>query len=140
MTQFERTLTMNADAARVFAYVSDINNYPKFLPTLEGAEKLEGDNVRVWGESHGHKYDKQCFFRADSAQHKVEWGLEEGHHYHGHLLVHSGDTTQTLSEVTIGVAFHDPKVEARGEQILDSIQKALEDIRDQVHGKGGSAY
>ena len=140
MTHFERTLTMNADAARVFAYISDIQNYPKFLPTLEQIEKLDGERVRVHGRAHDYQYDKECFFRIDQAGQKIEWGVEDGHHYRGHMLVHGGDTTQTLCEVTIGLAFHDPQVEQRGERILDGIQDTLEAIRDQVHGRGGSAF
>lgn len=140
MTHFERTMTMNADAARVFAYISDISNYTKFLPTLERIEKLDGERVHVYGKAHNYTYDKECFFRVDQAQHKVEWGVEDGKHYHGHMVVHGGDTTQSLSDVTIGLGFHDPAVEQRGERILEGIQATLEAIRDQVHGRGGSAY
>ncbi len=49
MAEFEHSMTMRASADRVVAFVTDVQNMPKYLPTTKAAQLQGEDRVRVQG-------------------------------------------------------------------------------------------
>ncbi|HEU0138138.1 MAG TPA: SRPBCC family protein [Bryobacteraceae bacterium] len=101
MSEFERTATVEAPAADVFRFVSNVSNFPLFVPSVQDASAESGDRVRMRGVSGGHAYDAVAYLRTDADQKRLEWGSENNARYHGWLEVKGGDATPDLSEVTI---------------------------------------
>jgi uncharacterized protein YndB with AHSA1/START domain len=53
--EYEESLTMRAPADRVFDFIADVRNLPKYLPTTKDAQSQGGERVHVQGEAQGHK-------------------------------------------------------------------------------------
>jgi hypothetical protein len=137
MPDFEQTLTMQAEPDRVMAFVSDVRNLPRYVPTTKAAQPEDGERVRVQGEAQGHGYDADGYLRRRDGQ--LEWGADEGY-YSGWLRVQpDGDGSQ----VTVGISLRghppgaDPGEAPSGEQINEGLRKGLESIRNQLEGRGG---
>jgi len=45
MTEYQHTQTIDASAGEVFAWLSDVNNLPQYLPPVVGAS-IEGASVQ----------------------------------------------------------------------------------------------
>ncbi len=101
MSEFERTATVEAPAGDVFRFVSNVSNFPLFVPSVQDASVESGDRVRMRGVSGGHAYDAVAHLRTDIDRKRLEWVSENNARYRGWLEVKSGDTTPDLSEVTI---------------------------------------
>ena len=130
MKTFDRKITMEVDPDHVFDFVSEPRNLPQFLPTVEYAEKLEGDRIRIKGKSHGQAYDTEGFFRVDRHKRYVEWGTEGDQAYSGWLQVREGDATPMLSEVEMQLQFSELPPGGDGEAILAEMERSLEAVRD----------
>lgn len=138
--EFEQSTTVEASRERVYAFVSEVRNLPKYLPTTNSAEPQQGERVRVQGEAEGHKYDSDGYFRKDEANHRLEWGADE-HYYSGWLEVSgNGDS----SDVTVHLTFkgrppadkQPPEDGANGgpseDDIREGLVKSLESIKNFV--------
>ena len=143
MPEYEQSLSVAAAPATVFAYVSDVGNLPKYLPTVTHAEAQSDEHVRVQGSAGGHEYDSDGYFRVDETEHRLEWGSDGENQYSGWLKV---DGMDDMSEVTVHLSFQPkPGQEARFEEqsgsrdgaILDGLSAALNSIRNEVEGRGG---
>ncbi len=81
MATFERTLTIDADANRVFDYVSDIANLPEYIDQMTDAEPGEGESVKTTavidtGDGETRTVHGEAWFRVDDEARKIEWGSE----------------------------------------------------------------
>lgn len=137
MPDFEQSLPMDAPPDAVLAFVSDVRNMPRYLPTTKAAEPQGGDRVQVHGEAQGHHYDADGYLRRKDGG--LEWGADEGY-YSGWLRV---EPDGSGSRVTVGIRLNghppgaDPDGAPSGEQIDEGLMKGLESIRNQVEGTGG---
>lgn len=150
MSEYEHTQRIEATPDQVFAFVSDVGNLPKYLPTTHSAQSQGSERVRVQGEAQGHRYDADGYFRRDEANGRLEWGSDGEISYSGWLEVKPGpDGDDRSSSVTVHLSFGpNPReaVNAGGpppdgapsdRDIQDSLEKALVSIQNQVEGKGG---
>jgi hypothetical protein len=66
MTDYHREIDIEVSADKAFAFVSNLDNLPLFVPTTRHAEADEG-HVHVEGVSEGHSYhdDGQLYVDAD---------------------------------------------------------------------------
>ena len=143
MPDYEHSLTIDASPDTVFAFVSDIQNLPKYLPTTHAAEAQLGERVRVQGEAGGHAYDSDGYFRLDAPNHRMEWGSDGENRYLGWLEI---DGVADECEVTVHLTFQ-PKLEQAermAEQtgdldttISEGLVASLESIKNFVEGRGG---
>ncbi len=143
MPDYEHSLTIEASPDTVFAFVSEIANLPKYLPTTHQAEAQPGGRVRVQGEAGGHKYDSDGYFRLDKPNFRMEWGSDGENRYLGWLEI---DGAADECEVTVHLTFQ-PKPEQgermdeqtgdRDKTISDGLIASLESIRNYVEGHGG---
>jgi uncharacterized membrane protein len=102
MSEYEQTLTVQAPPQVVFEFVSNVQNLPRFMPTTQSAQTIEGDHVRVAGEAKGHAYSADGSFHADPTARRLEWRADEGY-YAGWLQVRAADD-DSLSEITVHIA------------------------------------
>ncbi|HMV51966.1 MAG TPA: SRPBCC family protein [Blastocatellia bacterium] len=145
MHEYHQSKTIQVSADKVFSFVSDIKNLPKYLPTVTGARPQQGERIRIQGEAAGHHYDSDGYFRVDDANRRLEWGSDGENNYSGWLEVREGNN-QSSSELTVHLNF-DPKPELarefekqggnRHEVINRGIQEALTSIQNLCEGKGG---
>ena len=140
MPEYEHTQTIHASPDEVFAFVSDVRNLPRYLPTTKGAEP-QGEG-RVRGEANGHPYDSDGYFRVDEAARRLEWGADEEGKYSGWLTV-SGEESASLVTVhlSFGPATDLPeRIEENspGERpIQQGLEASLASIQNLVEGQGG---
>ncbi len=130
---------MRAPADRVFDFIADVRNLPKYLPTTKDAHTEGGDRVRVQGEAKGHSYNSDGYLRADRAAKRLEWGADEGY-CSGWMQVH-GSGEETTATVHVSFRGHPPGSGEHGgpkpEDVREGLRKGLESIRNQVEGGGG---
>ncbi len=143
--EFEKSTRVQASPDQVFAFVSDVRNLPKYLPTTKSAQPQEGERVQLQGEANGHRYEGDGRFKQDQAGKRLEWGSDFEFDYSGWLEVKpDGDGA---SQVTVHLHFgpspqQSANVPVPGEgpdegQIQEGLDKALQSIQNQVEGKGG---
>lgn len=144
MNEYEDSKTIQGSADRVFAFVSDMNNLPKYLSTLHKATPQSGERIQVQGEANGHPYDSDGYFRVDKAKRRMEWGSDGERKYAGWMEV--SEEGRGASQVTVHLSFtprpdeqqklsqHTGSPEAT---IQEGLQKALESLENLIEGKGG---
>ena len=144
MSEYEHSQTIQAPADRVFDFVSDLNNLPKYLPTVHKAMPQPGERVRLQGEANGHAYDSDGSFRVNKAQRRLEWGSDGEHHYTGWLQV--TEDGRDSSEVTVHLSFaprpdqQQKLAQSTGSAdtaIQEGLQKSLQSLVNLIEGKGG---
>ncbi len=148
MSEFEHSTTIDASPDEVYAFMSKVENLPKYLPTTHSAQPQEGERVRVQGEAQGHQYDSDGFFRQDRANHRIEWGADEGY-YSGWLQV---EAQGEGSSMTVHLSFSGGPPGGQGQepgdassdeapstdQIQEGLVTALESIKNFVEeGRSG---
>ena len=140
MSEFEHSTTIAASPDEVYAFMSKVENLPKYLPTTHAAQPQEGERVRVQGEAQGHKYDSDGYLRRDPQAKRLEWGADEGY-YSGWLQV--SEAGAGASAVTVHISLRDkpPGADQSGgpsdEQINEGLLKGLQSIQNHVEGRGG---
>jgi uncharacterized protein YndB with AHSA1/START domain len=137
---FERTITVQATAADVFAFVRNPDNLPRYLPTEEQATRGGGEKIRIKGNAHGHLYESEGYFRVDENGRRMEWGAIGDRHYSRWLTVMSGDVDPPITEIKLHLEMiprmvHEPALQGgptAGEQVLLAMEKALILIQNHV--------
>lgn len=138
---FDESMSIDAPAEKVFDFVSNVNNLPKYLPTTRNALPQQGDRVRVQGQAEGHSYDSDGYLRADREHFRLEWGADE-RDYKGNLQV--TPRGERASEVRVHLSFNprpgQTPVQQHGpspDEVRSSIRDALRSIENHVTGRGG---
>jgi uncharacterized membrane protein len=154
MNEFIHSITIEAPPEQVFAFVSDIDNLPDYLPTVNNAEPETDERVRVQGEAAGRRYDSDGYFRVDEENMRIEWGSDGETNYSGLLIVKPNESSRdntasgeaTNCEVTVSIFFEprpDQEEQFRhqgrdtDEIMREGIQKALLSIKNHCEGVGG---
>ena len=146
MGEYQRTIKIKAEAGKVFDFVSDINNLPRYLPTVREAKPQGDERIIVEGEAAGHPYHNDGNFHVDHGARRMEWSSDGENDYRGWLEVKDG-TEAATSEVTVHLAFN-PRPELarkfaeqqtnRDQAIEQGIEKALFSIQHNCEGTGQS--
>jgi uncharacterized protein YndB with AHSA1/START domain len=84
--EHEHTEYVAASPDRVFSALADVDNLPRYVPQLTGAERGEGDRLTVRARYDGHTQEGEAWFRADQAERRIEWG-SPGSDYRGWIQV-----------------------------------------------------
>jgi len=99
MVEYERSKTIPASGAIVYAYVADPANLPAYISTMVRADAMSGGELHVAAEVEGRHEEGDARFQADSAARRIEWGGSGTSAYHGWLQV--ADAEPGSSTVTI---------------------------------------
>lgn len=84
--EHEHTEFVAASPDRVFSALAEVDNLTRYVPQLTGAERLDGDKLRVRARYEGHTQEGDAWFRTDEAERRIEWGAP-GSDYHGWIQV-----------------------------------------------------
>ena len=150
--EYEQTQTIDAPADEVFAWLSDVDNLPEYLPpvvdaSIEGpsAEGVPGQRVRVTLEypEGGGSFDSEGYLAVDESRRRMEWGAEVERDYSGWLEVAEGVDGQC--QVTVHLNFGERSVEPEMREqtpegrdpLAEGVSATLESIRKQIEEGSG---
>lgn len=126
MGSYRYTESADLSAQRVFDYLADVRNLPRYLPSMTVAEPEGGDRVHVEAEVDGRTESGQAWMRVDREKWRIEWGSEGPNDYHGELEIsdHGSDRcTITLELHTIRA--EGPEIEQGVQHAVDGLIKAI---------------
>jgi ribosome-associated toxin RatA of RatAB toxin-antitoxin module len=150
MQEYEQRETVAAPANEVFAWVSDVENLPKYLPPIKdagiegSAEGGPGERVKMLVEIPDRgEFESEGYFDVDAEALTMRWGAEAGRDYSGRLTVAEAGDGQ--SEVTVHLSFGPRSVEGEIQEdasegrnpLEESLGATLESIRRQIEEGSG---
>ena len=146
MQEYEQRETVAAPANEVFAWVSDVENLPKYLPPIKdagiegsAAEGSPGERVKMLVEIPDRgEFESEGYFDVYAEALTMRWGAETGRDYSGRLTVAEAGDGQ--SEVTVHLSFGPRSVEGEIQEdsseernpLEESLAATLESIRRQI--------
>jgi len=139
MSEYTRLLDISVPADTVFAYISNLANFPHYLPTVHQAESIGEGRARLHGEAQGHKYTAEGNYKVDAKLRTMAWDADGPLGYSGSLTVQPGDVETSFSEVTLTLSYANSTPSDnptdRDEQILEGIDRTLRSIQQHVEKK-----
>jgi uncharacterized protein YndB with AHSA1/START domain len=151
--EYEQSQVIDASPEEVFAWLSDVDNLPKYLPpvvvsSVDGppTEGVPGQRIRTTLEypgEGGSTFDAVGYLAVDEEECSTEWGAEAGRDYLGWLTV--GNHGEGGSEVVVHLSFGErsaaPAIEERSREgrdpLAEGISATLESIRRQIEEGSG---
>ena len=127
MPEFSRSIDVAASPDKAFAFVSDVSNLPRFVPTTRSAEASGNGKVHVEGVAGGREYSNDGHIYVDAERRLMRWGSGESA-YRGELSV--SDATNG-ARVEISLHFHEAP-ELGGGEVEKSLQASLERLRSEL--------
>lgn len=121
--EHEHTEFVAASPDQLFSALADIGNLPRYVPQLTGADRLEGDKVRIRARYEGHTHEGEAWFHVDEAAQKIEWG-SPGSEYHGWIQINPERHGSRLTLFLATVRGDAPDSEVMG--TLDAIRRLVE--------------
>jgi hypothetical protein len=108
MAHYEKSIDVNVPPGRLFAYLSDVRNLPRYLPQMTSAEPADGgDTVHVTaridpdgsGPEGEREVEGEAWLEVTEPDRSLRWGSESANNYHGELTVDPGadDNASTLT-------------------------------------------
>ena len=129
MTEYHRAIDIPVSAEKAFAFVSDLGNLPRFVPTTRSAELQEG-HVHVDGVANGQEYHDDGQIYVDPDQRLMRWGSGASA-YRGELHVSERGAGQ--SHVTINLHFRDEDANVpRPQQIEQSLDESMQRLKAEL--------
>lgn len=148
MSEYEQSIMINAPRQQIEAFVADVKNLPKYLPTTKQAMPEPGERVRVKGDAHGHHYDSDGYFHMDQNRHRMEWGSDGEEVYRGWLAFQEENQDKT-TKLTVHLTFEpNPKMKqelaqptsSQDETIRRELEASLKSIKNIIEGHGGKLH
>jgi uncharacterized protein YndB with AHSA1/START domain len=151
--EYEQGRAIDAPPEEVFAWLSEVENLPKYLPPVvdsrvvgHSAEGVPGQRIRTKLEypgEGGSTFDAVGYLAVDEIERRMEWGAESGRDYSGWLTV--GNHGEGGSEVVVHLSFGErsagPGIEERSPEgrdpLAEGISATLESIRRQIEEGSG---
>jgi uncharacterized protein YndB with AHSA1/START domain len=151
--EYEQSQTIDAPPEEVFAWLSDVDNLPEYLPPVvassaEGpsAVDIPGERIRTTLEYPGQgerTFTAEGYLAVDEGERRIEWGAEAGRDYSGWLTV--ANRGEGGSEVVVHLSFGERSVEPEMQErapedrdpLAEGISATLESIRRQIEEGSG---
>lgn len=108
---------------RVFGALAQVENLPRYVPQLTGAERVDGDRVSIHARYDGHSQQGEAWFRTDAGERRIEWG-SPGSEYHGSIEVKPEGDGSVLSLYLSTARGEAPESDVMG--TLDAIRRLVE--------------
>ncbi len=151
MQEYEQSRAAAAPANEVFAWVSDVENLPKYLPPIKdagiegsAAEGSPGERVKMLVEIPDRgEFESEGYFDVDAEARTMRWGAETDRDYSGQLTIAEAGDGQC--EVTVHLSFGPRSVEGEIQEdssedrnpLEESLRATLESIRRQIEEGSG---
>jgi uncharacterized membrane protein len=146
VAEYERSRYIEAAVDDVFAFVSDPNNLPTFVPTLDSIEPRPDGRILARGTIHGQTYEDEGWLNVEEARRRLEWRVDVNN-YAGWLSVSGDGAERTQVVIHLSVPpYVTPsgrpitgELAADAEPIEASLEAALDSLRNLMEGRGGKA-
>jgi uncharacterized membrane protein len=76
MGDYQRSQKVDAPADRLFGYLSEVGNLPRYFTAMTSAEPAGGEAVRVTANVNGSTEKGEAWFRVDREGRHLDWGSE----------------------------------------------------------------
>ena len=146
MAEYSDRIDVSAPADAVFTFVSDIENLPKYLPTVHHAHPQANERVEVEGEANGHPYNSDGFFKVDQASRTMSWGSDGENDYSGKMTV-TGDGSKAQVECSLRFTPTEGIKESMDKNqggpsaaMTDGLRASLHSIKQICEGTGGKEH
>lgn len=136
MTEYTSTVSIDVSAERLWAYLSDVENLPEYLPQMTAANQTGDDTVEVTAQidpsdSPAREVQGEAWFTTESDGKTLTWGSEGPNNYRGQLDIDPrGQNTCDLT-VTIN------SERAKGDDVQAGVQRTAEGIKTAAESKQG---
>lgn len=141
--EYERSRRIDASRDDVFAFVSDIRNLQNYVPTVQSAEMVAEDRVRLQGKDSNTSYEDEGWLHIDPARYRLEWRVDE-RAYSGWMTVSGIDgATEVVTHLSLTPRVDDtgrPLTGERAEEpdpIEEGLEAAMDSLRNLIEGRGG---
>ncbi len=151
---YEDDTVIDASPQEVFAYVSDVQNLPDYLPPIreastralaEGTETdpdlQDATGVHLVGELKGQRFENDGWFLADEAARTLRWGAQTERTYSGRLEVtEEGNGTRLRVHLEFGPNSPDEEMQEQAgdrDPVHEALAATLQSVKQQVEGTGG---
>jgi len=124
MSEYERTFTVGVSPENAFRYLSSVSNLPNFVPYLRQIREEEHNHVFGTAECEGSRFEVSGFFRADQANHRLDWESDGSSGYKGWLQIAASGPEQ--SRITIHLSIHGNVAHAKNGMSGEQIERDLE--------------
>lgn len=131
MSTYRRTRTLRAGEDRVFEYLADVSNLPRYFDRMTSAEPAGGDTVTVTAQEHGETEHGDAWFRVDRTARRIQWGSEGDTDYSGTIDLRA-DQDRTIVDIEL-------HTKHTNDEIDQSLDATLDHIQDQIEKDGGTA-
>ena len=121
MAEYSATQTVDVEAKKLFAYISEVDNLPDYFPRITAARRTDYDRIEVAAsvpDGEGGKREEQgeAWLRVEQADTTLVWGSAGPNSYEGRLdLDPLGDDEVTPPD-GLGAAWGDG---APGSSVVD---------------------
>lgn len=118
-------------ADRVFGYLADVRNLPRYLPQMTSAVPVGGDKVRVEARVDGRTESGEAWMRIDRERWRVEWGAERPSDYSGKLVISDDGPARCTIELDLHTAGpDDPEIDTAVRRTVGDIIRSLSEKTD----------
>lgn len=129
MTDYHREIDIEVSADQAFAFVSNIANLPRFVPTTRKAD-VEHGHIHIDGVAGGRPYHDDGQIYVDADQRVMRWGSGASA-YRGELSVSEGGAH--TSRVAINLHFRDGDSHVPdAQQIEQSLDESMQRLREEL--------
>jgi uncharacterized membrane protein len=129
---YRRTRTLQAGEDRVFEYLADVGNLPRYFDRMTSAEPADGDAVTVTAQVHGETERGEAWFRVDRTARRIQWGSEGDSDYSGTLNLRA-EQDRTIVDIELHTGH------TATDEIDQSLDTTLDHIQHQVETGRGTA-
>ncbi len=146
MAEYTDHIDVAAPADAVFAFVSDIENLPKYLPTVQHAHPQSNERVEVEGKANGHPYNSDGYFKVDQAARTMTWGSDGENDYSGKMQVTGDGSTAKVAcslKFTPSESIKESMDKNQGgpsAAMTDGLRTSLQSIKQICEGTGGKEH
>jgi hypothetical protein len=127
MPEFSRSIDVAASPDEAFAFVSDVSNLPRYVPTTRSAETSGSGKVHVEGVAGGKDYSDDGHIYVDTDRRLMRWGSGESA-YRGELSV---SDAASGARVEISLHFHKAP-DLGGGEVEKSLEDSLKRLRSEL--------
>ncbi len=128
MTEYTSTVEINVSAERLWAYLSDVENLPSYLPQMTAAHQTGDGTVEVTAEidpsdAPAQEVKGEAWFETESEGKTLTWGSDGPNNYRGQLDIDPrGENT---CDVTVTINSE----RAQADDVQEGVQRTAEGIK-----------
>ncbi len=131
MAEYSATQTVDVEAKKLFAYLSEVDNLPDYFPRITAARRTDDDRIEVAAsvpDGEGGKREEQgeAWLRVEQADTTLVWGSAGPNSYEGRLdLDPLGDDSCTLT-----VAITTDREDADADRMQQGVDEAVQGVKE----------